>query len=396
MALNFTQVTTPVTRDEAATDLISMLDSLGFQATSWQQSSIPHTLVLLGAHLYAKASDFWAYIATQPYIDTAEGKVLTKLSASHYDNTRAPATNTQIRGTFTTAAGEGPHSVDVGDVVVSDGEHTFRNVAGLGVSYPTSFTSAGPVTLLMEAEVAGAATNVGNDTVTTMVTTYAGVTVTNDIDESTGTSVITVGTDEESDATLEERDATKWGTLSIETTKAGAINVALNASAGIVKADVDDQNPNGAGTAIVYVAAAASVVGGADVTLVQTALSARFFDNSGASPRVEAQPAPGIELQLTGTVYYDASFQEDDVISSVEAALLQFLTDTPLGGWSFTTSLSNVVRLNDVETAIKNALVGIKAPVKTVVIDTPTFDLAVPSFNVVTKPATWGLDYQAI
>src|SRR5678815_474192 len=215
MAASYAQLTTIETREEFAAELLELLDELGFKATSWQTTSIPYALVMIGAHLAAIWSEQRAFAATQPYIGQAKQDALTLLAASHFQRTRREAIAAQYRETFTTASGEGPHSIDVGDIVVTDAEgHTFRNVEGLGVVYPVSLTSAAPVTMLVEAEEPGSDANVPDDTITQMVTTYAGVTCTNDDDPTSGTSVVTVGADEESDPTLETACETQWGDLS--------------------------------------------------------------------------------------------------------------------------------------------------------------------------------------
>lgn len=397
MPLSFAQLTKPFTEDEAATDLIALLEKLGFKATSWQEGSVPFSLVMLGAHLFAKASEFWGGIAEQGYIDTAEEEGLTRLSSSHYQNTRHAAVPTQIRETFTTASGEGPHSINVGNIVVTDDEgHTFRNVQGLGIVYPVSLTSAAPVTLLCEAEIADADHNVADDVVTQLVTTYAGVSCTNDADPDTGSSIIQLGADQESDVALETRDATKWPTLAIESVRDALKNVALNAASGIAKVEVDDGNPRGAGTANVYIAGAAAVAGGSDVTATQSALDARFFGNTGTPPRVQAIAATSLTLTIVGTVYYDSNYSASDVQAAVEASLLEFIEATPLGGWDYSPGPANVVRVNDIEDAIRTSLISGSKPVKTVTITTPAGDLAVGSFQLVVPPGSYSLTYTPV
>ncbi len=393
MSLSYAQLTTPVTRDAAAADLIALLDSVGFKATSWQTTSIPFGFVMIGAHLYSKGSEFVAFIAPQAYLGQALGESLTRLAASFFQRTRTDSIPTQIRETFTTATGEGPHTnIDIGDVVVQDDEgHTYRNVAGLAVVYPTSFTSAAPVTLLMEAEVAGSDSNVADDTVTELVTTYSGVTCTNDADPVTGTSIVQVGADQQSDDTLTEACETQWGKLTIQTVKAGTINVLLDAAPGIAKVKVDDGNPRGAGTLDAYIAGEAAVSGGSDVTAAQAALDTRFFGNTGSPPRCRALAATGVPLDPTGTVYYDAGFSESDVKSAVQAAILAFVKATPLGGWDYTPGPASTVREDDVSDVIKTVKIGGTNAVKTV--DLTMGDLSVGAFSVVTPPAMDALTY---
>lgn len=397
MALSYAQMTEPGSQDfetlraANAAELIQLLEALKFRATSWQTTSIPFALVMLGAHLFTKGQQFAAFVAKQPYLGQVAGELLALLAQSHFQRTRRESAAAQFRETFTTAAGEGPHSINVGDLVVSDGEHTYRNVDGLGVIYPVSLTSAVPVTLLVEAEEPGSDSNVADNTITTMVTTKAGVTCTNDADPATGTSVITIGADEEDDATLETACETQWGNLTIQTVQAGTVSALINSAPGIAKAKVDDSNPRGAGTLDGYIAGAASVAGGSDVTAAQAALNARFFDNGGSPPRAQALASAAAVLAPTGTVYFDANYSAADVQNAVEAAILAYLKTAPIGGFNFSPGPSNIVRMDDLGTVIKETELSGGSPVKTV--DVTSADLTVGTFDVVVPPAVYALVY---
>jgi hypothetical protein len=392
MTLSLQQLRTAATRKQVLTDLLELLDTIDFPATSWHEGAVGETLAQIGAEVWSKLSEHVAFMVDMAFNETAIGEALTRLAKSHYDNTRQPAIETQIRAVLTCAPAEGPHNIDIDDVVITDDDgHIFRNVAGLGVVYPATLTSGGTLALLFEAETAGSEYNVSNDTVTTMVTTLAGVTVTNAGAAGSTNSIVRLGEDEESDPAIQLRNSTKWATLSVESIRETTINVALNAAVGIAKADVDDQNPNGAGTFDVYVAGEANTAGGTDVTDALTALEARFF----GSGRVRVFAAPERPLDLAGTVYYDANFSETDVTSAVEAALLEFIKLVPLGGYDLTPLDDHIVPKNDIENAIKETLINGAKCVKTVTLATPATDVLLSTFDILTV-GTYTLTYTAV
>lgn len=384
MTLSFQQLSTPIPEDEALEDLRTLLADLGFSSTSWQSGSVQLTMLRMGARIYSKLSEYAATVAKGMHNDTATGEMLTRYSLSAYANTRFAAISAQHRVTLTVAPGEGPHTINLGSVVVqSASAQTFRNVAGLSVTYPLTVTSAAPSTVLFEAEVAGAAGNVASGTITTLVTTLAGVTVTN-----ADPAPYRTGIDEETDPALQTRNRTKWPTLSVQKVRDGVVNKVLSASSAIAKVAVNDQNPRGAGTFDVYIAAASSVSAPADVSAAQAAINEVTFGNApslGAGvERGKAFAASAVVINLAGTIYYSSSSDGVAVKAAVDAALLQFVKDTPLGGWDYSPGPANVVRLNDLESVIKGVTVSGSHPVRTVTLTSPSADYSVGAFQVVT------------
>jgi hypothetical protein len=322
--------------------------------------------------------------------ETSSGDGLTRFSKSHYDNEREGAVAAQRSITLACVATEGPHTIGLGDVVIAEASgRTFRNVEGLAVVYPATLTSGGSLTLLFEAEVAGAGSNVGADTVTIMQTTYAGVAVSDD-------TAFKLGIDAESDARLKLRNSTKWATLSVSLIHDGVIAVALKARPAVTLVGVDDQNPRGQGTFDVYIAGPIATAGPDDIDAAQAALAARFF----GSDACRTFAAPEIFLHLTGTVYYDSKYQQADVKKAVEdpdiGSLPAFVSPIPLGGFDFSPGPANLVPKNDIEAVIRDeSKINGQRVVRTVVLSTPTGDLSVVSFGKVIK-GTWNLTYTAV
>src|SRR5690606_14203909 len=172
MTLSYEQLTTPITEAQAEEDLIESYSDMGFTATSWQSGSDQLTTLKVMARLWSKVAEYATTIAKMGNNEDAEGVALERYSKSVYDNNKVKATKTVGKMRFTTASGEGPHTVNLGDIVVTDGTSTYRNTeAG-------NLTSASPVSLTMEAEVAGSASVIPPNSALTMVSSFAGVPVT--------------------------------------------------------------------------------------------------------------------------------------------------------------------------------------------------------------------------
>lgn len=389
--LSFSDLSTPKTQAQAKQDLLDLLDGLGFTATSWQEGSIVLGGVELGALVWSKGSEWVASLAKAMVNKTSTGSALTAFSDSHYDNQRVLAVETQGQMILACSATEGPHSIAEGAVVATDGTRTFRNVAGLAVSYPATLASGGTQALLFEAEVAGTDGNIPTGATLTLVTTLAGVTVTNPA-YSGGTWITRQGIDDESDARLQQRNSSKWGALpAFELIDDTVEQICLKAAAGIVKIGIDSNNPRGQNTFDVYLAGASSPAGSSDIAAALAALKARVM----GSDVVRAYAAPTAVLNLVGTVYFDANFDATAVQTAVEAALDAFLAGIPLGGFNFAPGPSAAVPKNNIEKAIENTKIGDQEVVDTVVLTTPSGDLSVTSFGVVTR-GTWTLTYVAV
>jgi hypothetical protein len=388
--LTLQQLRTPVTEDQALETILEHLTSVGFNTTSWHVGALQRKFLRLFAIVYSDITLLIAALVDFVYNETATGAALTEFSASHYQNFRKLAVNT-IGQMVLTNTGAVPHTVTDSQLVAAftetDGTlRTYRNVGGGTVA-----AGGGTLTLAWVAETAGASWNIPVDSTLTLLTSLAGVAITNPLISGTDTWITTLGADEEDDPTLKERNRTKWPSLAIELIKDGVIGVALSASKSVTRVGVDDNNPRLAGTFDVYIAGKNATAGVDDVTAVQNKLKGRVF----GSDTVRTYAAPTQFLDLTGTVYYDAGFTQIVVKTAVEAALTAFLATVPLGGFKYSAGPSNIVFKNNVEAIIKETLYAGQKPVKTVSLSVPTGDVAVGSFAVVVK-GVWNLTYTPV
>ena len=371
MSLSYSEITT-VSVDAAKAQLLAWLDGAGFTATSWQDGSVPLALVELGARVWARQSEVAEALKGFIFNNTAIGEALTRFSYSHYANTRVGAIPAQYSIRMTNAAGVG-YTIDVGGAIVTDGERQYGCVAGGGIVYPVVLPAGGSLTLLFEAETPGSDASVAAASITNLVTAFAGVTLSHQ-------TQVTIGVDEESDATLRRRNATKWPTLNLAEPISEAIeNVALNADATITRAAVDDSNPRGPGTFDVYCATNVGAAGGGAVSAAQAAIERKVFGGAATAQVYAAATAP---MAVSGTVYYAPGFAPGDVQAAVEAQVDAWLGTLPIGGQDVATGLTGVVSLNELEHQIRATQIAGVDAVRGVTLTAPAGNFPVPPFAV--------------
>ena len=92
----------------------------------------------MSAEIWAQVSKVAVFLKGFALNSTSSGEALTRLSDSHYDNQRAGAVTAQRRVTLACASTAGPHTINVGEVVIvhADGD-TYRNIADGVTVYPS-------------------------------------------------------------------------------------------------------------------------------------------------------------------------------------------------------------------------------------------------------------------
>lgn len=381
--LTLSQMRTSVTRSTATTELLAILTELGFPTAHWQTGSVPRMILEMCAYVVSRFASYISSLTFEIFNETATGTWLTRLSASHYDNTRVASVAATYTVQLTGGAVGPPYSITVGQLVATDGTRTFRNTTG------GTLNASDTLDLTFDAEVAGADGNVTPATIDTLNTPLAGVTV-------AGTAAITAGADAESDVVLRARNRTKWATLAIEVTEDGIENEITTAVAGITRVYSDATNPRGAGTVDVYCASASGAAAGGDVTSAITALEARVMGTvgaSGSSEDYEVIAATEQAITITGTVYYDSSYTEAIVSTAVDTAVAAYVNAAPIGGYDYSPGPSGVILMNDIVAAIEGA-----AGVINVNLTAPTSNIALTGSEYVATIATpiGGLSYTSV
>jgi hypothetical protein len=340
----------------------------------------PLACVELSAEIWSQLSKVAVFLKTMGLNDTATGDALTRYSSSQYDNDRNQATTAQRKNSLSCSVDAGPHTFNVGDIVIEhpDGP-TYRNVEDGVNTYPVTIPSGGSVSnLIFEAEVAGEDANKGSNSVNRIVTTLAGVTISSD-------QLYRSGSNAESDLRLQQRNKTKWALLTrFELIRDAVVQIVLSASDAITVVEVDDQNPRGAGTFNVYIAGDLTTSGTQELDAAQALLDRYVMGSGPPLYRDLVIPAPEQQLNITGTVYYKGGFAEADMQSETVAALNEFIKVIPLGGFDFFPGPTQVVPKNDIEDVIREVRVGGQSVSKTVRLDLPTGDVTVASHAKVT------------
>jgi len=369
-----------VTHDEAKQTCLDYLETVGFAATSWQEGSVPLACVELSAEIWSQLSKVAVFLKTMGLNDTAQADALTRYSSSQYDNARNQATTAQRTISLSCSVDAGPHTFNVGDLVIEhpDGP-TYRNIEDDVNTYPVTIPSGGSVSsLVFEAEVAGEEANKAANSVNRMVTTLAGVTISSD-------QILRSGSNAETDPRLQQRNKTKWALLTrFELIRDAVIQLTLSSSPGITVVEVDDKNPRGAGTFDVWIAGDLTTATDPDVTAAQALLERYVLGSNAPVPIVFVRKAYEQQLNITGFVYYKGAFPESDMRSATLAALNEFIKTIPLGGFDFFPGPTQVVPKNDIEDVIREVRIADQPVSKTVKIDLPTDNVDVASHYKVT------------
>lgn len=338
--------------------LIELLKAVGFQTDGWQVGRIQRSIMTTVAAGNADLSELVRFMVEFGFNDTCSGPALTLFSRSRFQNERFLARKTKgpmrLKNVSTSSYPIGP-----GEVIVSDSAGMeFRNTTG-GTLLSGSVGAPTFLVLDFEAVVAGAGGNVSRGTVVNMVTSFAGVSVTNDVTTIPNPWYSTIGLDEELDSALRRRNETKWALQSLELVKEGFEAVAL--ANGAIKVDIDDTNPRGQGTLDLYAAGAEDVLSGPEMQALQLAFSKRVFHTEAtwqllwppANPSLiqVKQPATQPFSLPNGIVYYTGDLST--VRDGVRLALLDLITLAPLGGYNYPPGPTNIITLGDITNAIE-------------------------------------------
>jgi uncharacterized phage protein gp47/JayE len=373
---SLTNLRQPITRAEALERVLEMLQAEGFDTTGWQEGRIQRTLITIFATILADHSEVDRIIADGGFNEYASGVLLELFSASRYGNLKVDARATS-GPCYLSNASTSSYTLKAGGLIAATANGVqFRLTEDVTIPAGPSLVSA-----RFTAVVRGAAGNVSTGAISTLVTPLAGVTIAN-----TGSPWYDVsGRDLESDESLRTRNTTQWSRLSVELIADAYVNIARDFGAAEGKVMVHDDNPRGPGTIDVYAAGATSLLSDAELTALQGAYAVRAFQTDSAWPpaadsRVKVVHPYTAPLSVTATLYHDPGTAGSVIVARANAAMTQFLADTPLGGWDYSPGPANVVLLSDVYDRLKD-IEGVSG----VVMSLPSADWAVGSLNLVTQ-----------
>ncbi len=304
-----------------------------FPVNAWQEGGVALTLVELFAEGLADFNTLVRTITRGGLLEYATGAWLSLLSKNVYGTDRRAGAKTVGIVTFSDDAGAGPFTLTAGTVWVQSNSGK-KYVLTTGAVLPQS----GTVDVEMEAESYGSGYNVGNGTITTLVTSMPGVSVENP-DPGSGTWITTPGTDPESDIELKRRCKLKWPALGIGATEDGYRLWALTASDSVTQVEAQEDDTI-AGQTNVYIAGPSGGVGGGVVTTVDDYIQPRVPLTSTAVVTSAINLEVTVEAEIFVQSAYLASAQTE-----VEDNLAALFATNGIGQVLYATSIVEQIML---------------------------------------------------
>ena len=371
MTTTLDELVTPMTVAEAQAAIYSALAARGVSTTAWKPGAVVRTIVAALAIMLAALSSLQATIAKSGFLDFAEGDWLTLLGRYVYGVERdlGAFASGSIQATNSTGS---IYAGDAGDLIVLNptSGKTYRNTAAFSIG-----SMAFDVDIPVEAVEIGTESTSTGGTITDLVTTLNGVTITN--------ASALVGADEESDALLRLRCRESLGRLSPNGPKDAYAYFArstLNAAGESIGVTRVRAVPDGFGALAVYVATASGGVSGTsgdpdtDLGAIQVA-----FDEEVEPIGITATATTAVALAVNVTcevwVPSTIGMTEAEVVDAIETGLATYLSAQPIGGALYDTGLEEgYVFTSGLEGAIDRSLSS--SPVKRIV-TVPAADVVV-------------------
>lgn len=279
-------------------DLLARAEALGAKARGWQRERVQRVLFECEAQVLSEWKTKRVNVARGGFIRSATG-LWCDLAATWFDELRQAPVATEGWLTLTDAANTGPHTYGDDELVVCYGPTLPKPLyyrASSGFILPKN----GTVTVEIQAESAGAAYNVGDGQITTIVTpTKAGVTCTNAAPPGASSWRTVTGLDAESDERLTTRCLAKWGSLGAGGNEDAVIYRILTAAPEVTRWLLES-NVLGPGTVRAWLANAVGPVGYDIATTVTSYLMERKAMGTG---RQAAYPAVQLDVPVVGTLY---------------------------------------------------------------------------------------------
>lgn len=265
--------------------------------TSWQTGSTALTLVENNAEAMADQSILVQKIGSGGLLLEAKGDWLDLWGTNVYKFPRNKGIATQGTVTLTDSGGAGPFSITNNQLWAISATGLRFNSVGTG-----TLTLSGSLSLTFQAESPGSIYNVANDSITTLVTTLPGVTLSNP-DLGGGTWITLSGTNDETDDQYVIRCQDRWPAIGTGTTNQVFDLWAKTADTTVTRTMIQP-SISVAGRIEVFLAGAAGPVSGGVVTTVDDYIQPRL---SLTTTAVTAS-ASGVATTVTATIYVAAAY----------------------------------------------------------------------------------------
>ena len=261
-------------------------------------------------------------IMQQSFVQTATGSWLD-LKVREMGLVRCPAVKTRVNLTFRSNTPAAQNiTIPIGTICKSQKDSSSNDYRFITIAEAVLEEGQTSVQVITEAELAGKAWNVGQDTITRMVTRITGI---NAVTNGAG-YLIREGSDPESDKQLRQRAITKWETLGLGGTREAYRNWATSVP-GVVAASVLDDFPFGPGTVGVVILGENGIPSAELINEVHQYIKAR--KPLTADVRILAPEIRSIDLDLEVIRYVNAS--QEMVDSQVREAVNNYSGRLQLG-----------------------------------------------------------------
>ena len=334
MPLPFEEVITPVTAAEVKQEILDLCATGGLPTTSWQSGSVIRTIIAVMSNVIAIKSEVEVEIAKAGFGDLASPDWATIFAQAIYDVIRVlaePATGTvTLTNTSLTNYSKNP-----GELIVaqdSGGAHpgvTYRNQDAIVI--PASGTLAD---VAVASDITGTQADASPNTVTILVSSLVGVTVTNPDpilgadDETTTALILRTRAKLASLSPLGPKDAYNYVvTTPFSSFPAIAGQTIDDASSPITRSSTTSDPTTG--FLSVYIANAEGAPVSGDVDLAQEAV------DKWAEPLCDTATviaASELSIDVTYTVNLQSSMTSAQVESLISLALSTYFAMLPIGG----------------------------------------------------------------
>lgn len=171
----------PLSREQCETALYGYLDTVGAPVSDWKRGGVVHTIIYVFCILFSWATFLIAGIAQSGFSQLAEGVWLKVVAKYTYglDLTQFEATFAQGNLVLTNNSAQ-PYNVEAYDLTATASalDKTYRNTEAFVLPAKVG-TTPGTVTVAVQATEQGAASTATAGQIDSLVTSLAGVTVTN-------------------------------------------------------------------------------------------------------------------------------------------------------------------------------------------------------------------------
>lgn len=337
--VTYASLRTPLTAEANTAPLQQDLADAGFGSLSWSSTSVQQRLLNLQGSMLTRFQVAQRLVAENALLDVATGDSLTVHAEEVYDTPREAGLFTVGFVRLTDTANAGPYTFSATSTSFSVGPggllYSGLYAAATG-STQVTLPKGGTVDVVVQSAA------IGSDYATTpanSITFWArgiipGVAVTNPTTWLTAYSGLQQGTDAETDPHLQDRDRSKWGTLSTGSVEKAYRYWALTSSQQVKKVEVySNYYMFDPGRVDVIIAGATSAVGADVVAAVQDYIAPSQVggDRIPVTARAVVSTALVQVVTITATLFVQSAYNTAALQQTIEAGAGSYFADLSIG-----------------------------------------------------------------